>query len=215
MEKEENLNKNEVENLDEVTEGKASVRLSNDDKTFSAFYNPAQEFNRDLSILAISSFFNFKKFKSSRELKNFDEKTFSICECLSATGLRAIRYFLELDSKKVKEIIANDMDTKAVDCIKLNLQKNNILTDNFKIYQQEASKLLYTNMKTFDVIDLDPYGSAIPLIDSAIQGLQNSGLLCVTFTDMPVLCGNYPETCLYKYGSIPYKGPFCHEVIKY
>lgn len=28
--------------LDIVTEGKATVRLSNDDKTFSAFYNPAQ-----------------------------------------------------------------------------------------------------------------------------------------------------------------------------
>ncbi len=27
---------------DYVTEGKATVRLSNDDKSFSAFYNPAQ-----------------------------------------------------------------------------------------------------------------------------------------------------------------------------
>ena len=36
----ENLNKNI--NIDEVTEGKASVYLSNKDKTFSAFYNPAQ-----------------------------------------------------------------------------------------------------------------------------------------------------------------------------
>jgi tRNA (guanine26-N2/guanine27-N2)-dimethyltransferase len=104
------------------------------------------------------------------------------------------------------------MDKKAVDCIRLNAEKNNIDMDKFKIYQYEASQLLYTNMKSFDVIDLDPYGSAIPLLDSAIQGINNGGLLCVTFTDMPVLCGNYPETTLYKYGVIPYKTSFCHEV---
>ena len=36
----EKLNKNI--NIDEVNEGKSSVLLSNADKTFSAFYNPAQ-----------------------------------------------------------------------------------------------------------------------------------------------------------------------------
>jgi len=40
-------------------------------------------------------------------------------------------------------------------------------------------------------------------------------MLCVTFTDMTVLCGNYPETTYYKYGTIPYKTPYCHEVILY
>lgn len=40
MEKIENLT---VDNeLKEVTEGKATVRLANEDKSFSAFYNPAQ-----------------------------------------------------------------------------------------------------------------------------------------------------------------------------
>ena len=29
---------------------------------------------------------------------------------------------------------------------------------------------------------------------------------------MPVLCGNYPETTLYKYGSIPQKWSNCHEM---
>jgi len=40
------------------------------------------------------------------------------------------------------------------------------------------------------------------------------GLLCVTFTDMAVLCGNYGETCLYKYGTIPIKRSYCHEMAK-
>jgi tRNA (guanine26-N2/guanine27-N2)-dimethyltransferase len=47
----------------------------------------------------------------------------------------------------------------------------------------------------FDVVDLDPYGSASPFIDAAVQAVQDGGLLCVTCTDMQVLAGaNYSET---------------------
>jgi hypothetical protein len=38
-----------------------------------------------------------------------------------------------------------------------------------------------------------------------------SGLLCVTATDMAVLCGNTPETCYTKYGAISLKTKSCHE----
>ena len=123
-----------------------------------------------------------------------------------------MRYSKELDDDKIRDVIANDMDLKAVDCILNNAKSNQIDMTKFKIYQEEASKLLYSNMNGYEVIDLDPYGSAMPLLDSGIQGLKNGGLLCVTFTDMTVLCGNYPETTFYKYGSIPYKTPYCHEV---
>ncbi len=106
------------------------------------------------------------------------------------------------------------MDKKAVDCIHNNVEKNLIDKSKFKVYQYEATQLLYSHLKQFDVVDLDPYGSAIPMIDSALQSIKPGGLLCVTFTDMPVLCGNYPETTYYKYGSIPYKTSFCHEMAK-
>jgi len=160
----------------------------------------------------INTFFKFSKFRKPREIKQIQQNKFSICECLSATGLRAIRYYLELDEEWVKEIIANDMDKKAVECIIKNAEKNQVNREKFRVFQNEASRLLYSNINTFDVIDLDPYGSAIPMIDSAIQSLKSGGLLLATFTDMPVLCGIYPETTFYKYGSIPYKTSFCHEM---
>lgn len=48
--------------------------------------------------------------------------------------------------------------------------------------------------KSFDVIDLDPYGTAAPFIDAAVQSVSDGGLLCVTCTDLAVLAGtNYPE----------------------
>ena len=62
-----------------------------------------------------------------------------------------------------------------------------------------------------DVIDLDPYGSAIPFLESALGALKNGGLLCVTFTDMAVLCARLPHVCSYKYGSSPLPNKYCHE----
>jgi tRNA (guanine26-N2/guanine27-N2)-dimethyltransferase len=47
----------------------------------------------------------------------------------------------------------------------------------------------------YDVVDLDPYGSAAPFVDGAIQAVSEGGLLCVTCTDLGILTGSgYPET---------------------
>ncbi len=41
------------------------------------------------------------------------------------------------------------------------------------------------------------------------------GLLCVTCTDMSVLCGTHSESCHSKYGSMSVKSKFCHEMVSY
>jgi tRNA (guanine26-N2/guanine27-N2)-dimethyltransferase len=51
-------------------------------------------------------------------------------------------------------------------------------------------------------------------VEVKIIYIFNKGLLCATFTDLTVLCGNYPETCYYKYGSINLKKAYCHEMAK-
>lgn len=43
-------------------------------------------------------------------------------------------------------------------------------------------------------IDLDPYGTAAPFLDSAVQATEDGGLMAITCTDLAVLAGsNYPE----------------------
>lgn len=64
----------------------------------------------------------------------------------------------------------------------------------------------------FDVIDLDPYGSAAPFLDAAVQAISEGGLLCVTCTDMAVLSGNHSEACYAKYASMPIRTKACHEM---
>lgn len=63
----------------------------------------------------------------------------------------------------------------------------------------------------FDVVDVDPYGSCAPFLDSAISALRSGGLLCLTSTDMCTLVGNCQETCYYKYGGAVAKANFHHE----
>jgi tRNA (guanine26-N2/guanine27-N2)-dimethyltransferase len=64
----------------------------------------------------------------------------------------------------------------------------------------------------FDVVDLDPYGTAVPFLESSIQAMADGGLLCVTFTDMAVLCARNPHVCFYKYGGAPLPKSYCHEM---
>ena len=66
--------------------------------------------------------------------------------------------------------------------------------------------------KKFQVVDIDPYGSASIFLDSAVSFVESGGLLCVTCTDMAVLSGNYLETCYAKYASMPIRGArYCKE----
>ena len=58
------------------------------------------------------------------------------------------------------------------------------------LHTGDAVTLMYSNrasaagMEAFDVVDLDPYGTAAPFLDSAVQAVSHGGLLNVTCTDM-------------------------------
>lgn len=134
-------------------------------------------------------------------------------EGLSATGLRSIRFAKEI--KNLEKAIANDFDPVAVEFINQNITHNNV-QDKVESSLGDANFIMYkaiNEKKKFDVIDLDPYGSAAPFIDAAIRTIVDGGLLCVTSTDMGVLAGGWTETCFAKYGGtcIP-NSPFCHEL---
>eukprot|EP00747_Dinoflagellata_sp_TGD_P025678 gnl/TRDRNA2_/TRDRNA2_131416_c0_seq2.p1 gnl/TRDRNA2_/TRDRNA2_131416_c0~~gnl/TRDRNA2_/TRDRNA2_131416_c0_seq2.p1 ORF type:complete len:481 (+),score=90.62 gnl/TRDRNA2_/TRDRNA2_131416_c0_seq2:175-1443(+) len=86
---------------------------------------------------------------------------------------------------------------------------------------EDATSHMYSNRcrgkggngdDSYDVIDLDPYGTAAPFLDAAVQCVADGGLLCITSTDMPVLGGNHPETCFARYGGTGFKAAYVHEM---
>jgi len=193
-----------------IQEGRARILYpADEDGDVPAFYNPAQVFNRDLSCAVLEEF--GAVVEQERKEKNWEHEPMTVIEALSASGLRACRYALECEG--VKQVIANDLSVLAVDEIRKNAKFNQVdhlITPN----KDDAIDLMArhrTKETNVDVIDLDPYGSACPFLDTAVQAVKHGGLLMVTCTDMGILAGNHPEACWAKYGCFPIKAHFCHE----
>lgn len=152
---------------------------------------------------------------------------FTILDALSASGLRALRYAHELPF--VTKVTANDLDPAAVEAIERNARHNS-LEHAIEATQGDALGHMYSKiaahlslnekqrmrgkMEKYDVVDLDPYGTAAPFFDAAVQAVRDDGgLLCVTCTDAGVWASNgYPEKCFALYGGVPIKGSHGHEV---
>ncbi|RKF54431.1 tRNA -dimethyltransferase [Erysiphe neolycopersici] len=146
---------------------------------------------------------------------------FTILDALSATGLRALRYAHEIPF--VTSITANDLLPSATKQIKLNILHNkltskiiatngNAISHMYNLIESTLPSNFGTKSSKYSVIDLDPYGTASPFLDAAVQALQDGGLLCVTCTDAAVWASNgWPEKCFALYGGLPLKGPLSHE----
>lgn len=145
------------------------------------------------------------------EKANSWKAPFTILDALSATGLRALRYAKEIPF--ATSVTANDMSEKATQSIALNV-KHNKLEKKIQAHTGNAIAYMYSycDKKGYDVIDLDPYGTASPFIDSAIQAINDEGLLCVTCTDSAIFASHgYLEKTFSLYGGLPLTGDSCHE----
>lgn len=211
----------------EIIEGSAKM---NYDKNEAVFYNKVQVFNRDISIQTIRLFSKIRqrerqekyekkmeKFRSHPD--TFEHEPFpptegiTILDALAATGLRSVRYLKEIPG--VNHVTINDLLPAAVDAAEVNCKHNGVDSSRVTLHHGDACMYMYEHrepLKNFDVIDLDPYGTASPFLDSAVQAVADGGLLCVTCTDMPTLSGNYPDVCYAKYGCMPLKARFVHEM---
>ncbi|ELR03106.1 N2,N2-dimethylguanosine tRNA methyltransferase [Pseudogymnoascus destructans 20631-21] len=151
------------------------------------------------------------------------QEQFTILDALSATGLRALRYTQEIPF--ATSVTANDLLPEATRAINLNVLHNkltskiNSVTGNAITHMFNSASEIpldshrYKPSKKYDVIDLDPYGTAVPFLDAAVQAVRDDGgLLCVTCTDAGVWASNgYPEKCYSLYGGLPLKGIHSHE----
>ncbi len=197
--------------LEKVREGKAEVLVWKGEKVSSelpVFYNPEMEFNRNMSVACIAVFAG-----------DF-EKELVICDALSASGIAGIRYAKEL--RNVAEIWLNDKNPRAVELVVKNLslqgvrlkRKNELWQSSgkpkFVVTRKDACALLSQNV--FNVVDIDPYGSPSPFLDSLARGIYWKGFACVTATDTAPLCGTYPTACFRKYGIKSFRCDFSKEL---
>jgi len=114
----------------------------------------------------------------------------------------------------LKNVLVNDISARAVKLACYNVEING-LGDQVKVENKDDNRHISCHgapKKRFDVLDLDPFGSPVPYLDSAIRALRNNGLLAVTATDLAPLCGVHPKACIRKYGGKPLRTEYCHEL---
>ena len=163
------------------------------------FYNPVMELNRDIAILVAQVY----QHKVNREI--------SICEPLTSSGIRGVRLATEVQNVRVT---LGDINKHAFQLAKHNVALN-MLGDRVTVQNEDANCLLSCHSapyKRFDIIDVDPFGSPIPYLDSAIRALRNKGFLAITATDLAPLCGVHTKACVRKYGGKPLRTEYCQEL---
>ncbi len=164
------------------------------------FYNPVMELNRDIAVLILQAY----QKTVSREV--------TICEPLAGCGAMGIRFAAEVAG--VKAVTMADINERSAKLADHNIKLNS-LDEKVTAKREEANFLMSgcgAPQKRFDVINIDPFGSPVPYLGSAIRALRNNGLLAVTATDMAPLCGVHTKACLRKYGGKPLRTEYCHEL---
>ena len=163
-------------------------------KDSEPFYNPSMELNRDLSIIVNQWFVNNSK------------QPIHLLDGLAASGIRGIRFSKEIIGDF--DVTINDWNENAFSLIRKNIKQNamkNVIATN-----KNLNTLLSENR--YHYIDIDPYGSPVYFIDSAIRSVYNNGIIACTATDTATLCGVYPKVCKRRYSAQPFHSYMMHEI---
>lgn len=159
------------------------------------FFNPVMEFSRDISV-------------SSVQALGRDIGGLRVCDALAGVGARGLRYAKEVEG--IGKTVINDRSEEAADLIQKNIDRNDL--SSVEVRGEDANILLRNHRPRFHLIDLDPFGTPVPFLDSSFSAISRRGALLVTATDTAPLCGAYPRPCLRKYGAKPLRTPYSREL---
>ena len=150
------------------------------------FFNQVQRLNRDITVLAC-----------------FNLKPRLYLDGFSGTGIRAIRVEKEAGVRAV----LSERNWKAFEIIRQNLSINNVNVEAHK-----ASFEGVVSAYGFDFVDVDPYGSAFPYIDTALHYIRNHGYIGITATDLSTLSGSMRAKSVRRYGGFVLNDRMKHEM---
>lgn len=175
--------------------GKKQTRKGPAKKHSLPFYNPAMQLNRDISIALLQWYVN-----------QTEQKPITVLDGLAASGIRGIRMAHEIQGSL--EITCNDWHQQASELIQKNITSLNL--KHIKATEENIHTLL--SQKRYHYVDIDPFGSPTPFVDSAIRGLKKNGIIACTATDTATLCGHYPAVCKRRYDAQSMLSPMMHEI---
>ena len=178
-------------------------------KSGSGFMNPAMAPARTRSVLLLQDALQHGWVNGDRPIRALD--------ALCATGIRVRRWRneIEMNLQSKLHITANDLDKNALDWALTSIDSDEVVSHTSHIDdEQEKPHFIEKNgikfqhydarmamvQGSFQWIDVDPFGSPITFIDSALQALGRVGVLEVTATDTAALTGSSASSGMRRYG---------------
>ncbi|XP_013415141.1 TRMT1-like protein isoform X2 [Lingula anatina] len=189
------------------------------------FYNPRMTICREISLSVLSAF-----------CSELEDKTPECLDAFSATGISGLQWKKHL-GHKIK-VTVNDANADAVQNIKDNCALNGVefhqnveikpgndqnggpdVIDSgekqedlskVEVFQADANVLLY--LRSFDFVNLDPYGCAVHFLESAFRNTRNGGIIVITSTDVASLYGKCSHVGLRNYGAYVVKTDYMKEM---
>ena len=158
------------------------------------FYNPAMAGSRTRSVLL---------FRHALEEGLLGEGTVYALDGLTASGLRARRWLNELSSVNSARVSATIVDLEE-GALKWAQASHNEFPPEHGEGALESSmgdlraEILRSGRHW---VDIDPYGSPMPFIDSAMQCIARSGVMEVSATDTAALTGSSRTALMRRYGA--------------
>lgn len=193
-------------------------------KTGGGFLNPAMAPARTRSVLLLKDALEYNWLAPK-------EKPIRAFDAMCSTGVRIRRWRNEIpiDLQDRLRITGNDLNDFAISWAKHSHNQNlpeytENIEMNFDRYgsmsQREAvNGIFFQKMDaklamadaSYQWIDIDPFGSPVPFIDSAIQSLARTGVLEVTATDTAALTGSSLSSQKRRYDSQGIVDDYAHD----
>ncbi len=119
-------------------------------------------------------------------------------EMTAATGVRGLR--LVGEAGPFREFLLTERHPAAYEVLDRNCRDR----PTARAELRDAGEL--PPGRPFDYVDLDPYGSPLPFLATALGSVSSGGTVAVTATDLMVLAGAQPAVCRRLYGAEPVRG---------
>jgi len=148
------------------------------------FFNSRMELNRDATILLLSV------------LRPSD-----YLDAMGASGVRGLRVANECSIP----VTINDRSDEAVRLIRQNVES---LGREIEVTHADVNALM--SARSFDAVDLDPFGTPAPFVDAGARSSRR--FLFVTATDTAPLCGAHLKAGMRRYFSRPMNTEYHAEV---
>ena len=193
-------------------------------RTGPGFLNPAMAPARTRSVMLLNDALEHGWLART-------DQSIRILDALCATGVRVRRWRNEIPShlQKRLRITANDLDDFALDWAKASHATHppsqdvqhrpeddrygNSYTQNFENglnFRQVDARIAMIETG-HQWIDLDPFGSPVQFLDSALQGLSRIGVLEITATDTAALTGSSSSSQARRYGAKGIVDAYAHD----